>query len=108
ELYLPEIGQRLEAEGVLRIALGDPHAGAAPQELPRHMAAEEAAAADQDDELVFERCEMSHDPMQSGACGAGSLSSRRRAPCRMARPPASRRGGHGGPIPALTTHHPLR
>ena len=55
KLQLPQIAQRFERKGALRIARGNTQPRTARQQVLRDMAADKAAAADQNDELVFER-----------------------------------------------------
>ncbi len=111
ELDLPEAGQRAQAERLLRVALGDAQPRAAPQQLLREMRAEKAAAADQHDQLVFERRGVSHGVVfqilrRRDPCGAG-----RERPCNNPAPPArrlrrrARRGSAKTARPKRPPHH---
>ena len=60
ELDLSEFGERLQCERAFGMALGNSQPRAPAKQSLRQVRAEEPTAADQHDELAFERCEMSH------------------------------------------------
>ena len=55
QVALAQIGERLQLEGLLRLARSDAQTGAALQQVLRQVAADKAVAADQGNQLAVER-----------------------------------------------------
>src|SRR5690606_14093137 len=72
ELDLPEIGGRAQVVCLLRMATDHADAGVAAPQFLGQMRADEAAAADEHDELLFERCEISQLTFESSGRHTGS------------------------------------